>query len=411
MSRYSKASSLALLVMFSGIFVDSARADVITDWNDVALEAVIAAREAQPTQARSVTMVHVAMFEAVNAIGRRYARYATKVVPASGASREVAAATAAHAVLTKLYPNQRATFDKAYDAWIAQIPNDEAKTSGVALGKQVADETYAARASEMTNPANAYRPRTTAGAYVPTTLPVATEAARFRPWLMQSPAQFRPVAPISLKGARWARNYNEIKEMGGRESAARSAEQTNIGRFWIVTGPPAWNPVIRALATTKKLDLIESARLFALAHMAGADAYIAVFDAKYSYNFWRPITAIRNGDIDGNPATSPDLTWTPLIDTPMHPEYPCAHCITASAVATVLESEFGSGPIAALKMTSPTAPGVTRTWNRIQDYVTDVSNARVWAGVHYRFSTEVGEAMGRKIGELAIRKHMVVAAQ
>src|SRR5215510_6649231 len=140
MSRYRKASSLALLVMFSGIFVGSARADVITDWNDVALEAVIAAREAQPTQARSVTMVHVAMFEAVNAIDRRYARYATKVAPASGASREVAAATAAHVVLTKLYPNQRAAFDKAYDTWIAQVPNDEAKASGIALGERVAQE-------------------------------------------------------------------------------------------------------------------------------------------------------------------------------------------------------------------------------------------------------------------------------
>ena len=411
MSRYCKAFFLASLVMISGILVSPARADVITDWNEVALEAVIAAREAQPTQARSVTMVHVAMFEAVNAVERRYARYATKVAPASGASREVAAATAARAVLTKLYPNQRAAFDKAYDTWIAQVPNDEAKSSGAALGERVAQEIYDMRASEMKNPTNTYRPRTTAGAYVPTTLPVATEAARFKPWLMQNPAQFRPAAPIPLRSARWARDYNEIKELGGRDSTARSAEQTNVGRFWIVTGPPAWNPVIRTLAATKKLDLIENARLFALAHMAGADAYIAVFDAKYAYNFWRPITAIRNGDIDGNPATNPDLTWTPLIDTPMHPEYPCAHCITASAVATVLESEFGSGPIAAVKMTSPTAAGVTRTWNRIQDYVTDVSNARVWAGVHYRFSTEVGEAMGRKIGERAIRKHMVVAAQ
>jgi hypothetical protein len=145
--------------------------------------------------------------------------------------------------------------------------------------------------------------------------------------------------------------------------------------------------------------------------MAGADAYIAVFDAKYTYNFWRPITAIRNGDIDGNPATSPDSNWMPLIDTPMHPEYPCAHCITAAAVATVLESEFGSGAIDPITITSPTAPGVKHNWTRIQDYVTDVDNARVWAGVHYRFSTEVGEAMGRKIGALAAKNHMAVAAK
>src|SRR4029079_1166621 len=136
------------------------------------------------------------------------------------------------------------------------------------------------------------------------------------------------------------RDYNEIKEMGGRDSTKRTSEQTAVGQFWIVTRPPAWHPVVRALAATKKLSLIDNARLFALAHMAGADAYIAVFDAKYAYEFWRPITAIRNGDIDRNPATSRDATWVPLIDTPMHPEYPCAHCITATAVATVLESEF-----------------------------------------------------------------------
>jgi len=246
---------------------------------------------------------------------------------------------------------------------------------------------------------------------VPTTLPVATEAARFKPWLMREPAQFRPAAPIPLQSAQWARDYNEIKEMGGRDSTKRSSEQTAVGQFWIVTGPPAWNPVIRALAATKKLSLIENARLFALAHMAGADAYIAVFDAKYAYDFWRPITAIRNGDIDGNEGTTYAPAWVPLIDTPMHPEYPCAHCITAAAVATVLESEFGGGPIGPITMTSPTAPGVMRTWNRIEDYVTDVKNARIWAGVHYRFSTEIGQAMGRKIGHLAVQDYMMLAAQ
>jgi hypothetical protein len=242
-------------------------------------------------------------------------------------------------------------------------------------------------------------------------MPVATEAARFKPWLMQEPAQFRPEAPIPLQSAQWTRDYNEIKEMGGRDSTKRTSEQTAVGQFWIVTGPPAWNPVIRALAATKKLSLIENARLFALAHMAGADAYIAVFDAKYAYDFWRPITAIRNGDIDGNADTIHDPAWVPLIDTPMHPEYPCAHCITAAAVARVLKSELGSGPIGPIAMTSPTAPGVTRTWHSIEDYVTDVNNARIWAGVHYRFSTEVGAAMGRKIGDLAVQNYMMVAAQ
>jgi hypothetical protein len=356
-------------------------------------------------------MVHVAMFEAINAIERRYTPYVVKVVPSPGASREAAAASAAYAVLTKLYPNQRASFDKTYATSMAKIPDSEAKTSGISFGERIAQEIYDTRAVEMGSLPNAYRPRTTPGVYVATPLPVATEAAKFKPWLMQAPEQFRPAAPVALESSHWARDYDDLKEMGRRDSAKRNSEQTDVGRFWIVTGPPAWNPVIRALAATKELSLIENSRLFALAHMAGADAYIAVFDAKYAYDFWRPITAIRNGDIDGNPATSLDSTWAPLIDTPLHPEYPCAHCITASAVATVLESVFGNGLVGPIAMFSPTAPGVTRTWRRIQDYVTDVNNARIWAGVHYRFSTEVGEAMGRKIGDLAVRNHMTIAPQ
>jgi vanadium-dependent haloperoxidase-like protein len=411
MSRHYANRSLACLVLLVGLTARSAKADVVTDWNSVAMDAGIAAREPQPIQARSVTMVHVAMFEAINAIEQRYKPYVVKVSPSSGASREAAAAAAAHAILTKLYPDQSASFDKALTGSLSQMADGEAKRSGVSLGERVAQEIHKTRAAEMANSPNTYRPITEPGVYVPTTLPVATDASRFKPWLMQEPAQFRPEAPVPLQSAQWARDYNEIKEMGGRDSTKRTSEQTAIGRFWIVTGPPAWNPVIRAIVATKKLSLVENARLFALAHMAGADAYIAVFEAKYAYHFWRPITAIRNGDIDGNADTIHDPAWIPLIDTPMHPEYPCAHCITAAAVATVLKSEFGSGPIGPIAMTSPTAPGVTRTWHSIEDYVTDVKNARIWAGVHYRFSTEVGATMGRKIGDLASRDYMMVAAQ
>ena len=142
--------------------------------------------------------------------------------------------------------------------------------------------------------------------------------------------------------------------------------------------------------------------LFALANMAASDAFVAVFDAKYAFNFWRPVTAIRNGDSDGNDATAGDPAWLPFVDTPMHPEYPCAHCITAGAVATVLEAEFGTGRVPVITMTSTTAPGVTHRWERIADYVKEVDNARVWGGIHYRNSTEVGERMGRAIGNLVV---------
>jgi hypothetical protein len=132
--------------------------------------------------------------------------------------------------------------------------------------------------------------------------------------------------------------------------------------------------------------------------MAATDALIAVFDAKYAYEFWRPVTAVRYG--------GKDPAWLPLVDTPMHPEYPCAHCISTAAVGTVLEAHFGKGDVPAVSMKSPTAPGVTRTWSRIADYVQEVNNARIWGGVHYRNSTEVGERMGRRIGALAIERHL-----
>jgi hypothetical protein len=190
-------------------------------------------------------------------------------------------------------------------------------------------------------------------------------------------------------------------EIGALDSKLRTEEQTGIGKFWFVTGARAWNPMVAQLAKSKNLDLLDCARLFALTSLAGMDAYIAVFEAKYHYNFWRPVTAIRNADMSGNPATPRAAGWLPLGETPMHPEYPCAHCITSSAVAAVIRGLMGED-IGTLTMTSATAPGVTRSWSRLDDYVNEVSNARVWAGFHYRFSTEVGKDMGRKIGELTV---------
>jgi hypothetical protein len=171
--------------------------------------------------------------------------------------------------------------------------------------------------------------------------------------------------------------------LGRIDSTKRTAEQTAIGRFWFVTGPRSYNPIVRQVATLKDMDIVDCARLFALTSMVGADAIIAVFDAKYTYNLWRPVTAIRNADQTNNNATPRDASWLPLGDTPMHPEYPCAHCITSAAVSAVL-------------------PGVIRTWTRLQDYNDEVAMARIYAGFHYRFSTVVGKDMGKKIGELAV---------
>ena len=269
------------------------------------------------------------------------------------------------------------------------------------MGKKAAAEVLALRAKDGAVHAESYRPFTTAGVYVPTVIPVSSTYGRVTPWVMSSGSQFRPAPPPVLSSATWASDVNEIRDFGGRANTKRSAEQTDIGQFWFVTGPQAWNPIARQLVTAKKLDIVDSARLFALVAIATDDAFIAVFEAKYHYNFWRPVTAIRNADLSDNPATQRDTSWLPLGDTPMHPEYPCAHCITSSAAAAVLQSAFGND-IPEVSMTSITAPGVTRRWKRLQDYTDEVAVARIYGGFHYRFSNVAAQDMGRKIAELTV---------
>src|SRR5271157_5670520 len=214
------------------------------------------------------------------------------------------------------------------------------------------------------------------------TLPIGSQWGNLTPWVMERGSQFRPAAPPALTSAEWARDYNEVKDIGGKKSTMRTPEQTEIARFWVITGPQSYDPIARQLAAAPGRSLIENARLFALVEMAVADAYVAVFDAKYTFNFWRPITAISNGDIDGNDATSRDAGWEPVIDTPLHPEYPCAHCITSGAARAVLESEFGTGAVS-LSMTSASAPGVVHKWASIQEWAEEVAAARIYGGIHY----------------------------
>jgi hypothetical protein len=381
-------------------------ADAVLDWNEVALARVVAARQGPPDGARTLAMVHLAMFEAINAVEPRYTPYEFKGRAPAGASAEAAAAAAASSVLVKLFPDQAQAVEAAYATSVARIPDGPAKTSGIALGQEVGAACLSMREKDGSGAPGLYRPRTAPGVYVVTVQPAATEWPKVKPWFMSGGAQFRPGPPTSLASTEWARDYNEIKSVGARQSAARSAEQTEAARFWTVVGPPSWNQVVRSLALSKPLALVDNARLFALVNMAATDSFVAVFDAKYAYSFWRPITAIRNGDIDGNDATSLDPEWLPLIDTPLHPEYPCAHCISAGAIGEVLEAQFGKGEVPPITMTSPTAPGVTHRWTRISDYVQEVDNARIWGGIHYRNSTQVGEAMGRKIGALAVQNFL-----
>jgi hypothetical protein len=373
-------------------------ADVITDWNEKAV-AFVAKRQMLPPQAeRVVASVHVAMFDAVNSIERRYRPYRLAVAAPADTSKETAAAVAAGMVLAGLHPDAVEEINSMTAAYIATVPQGTAKADGIKLGQEIAARIVAERKADGSDAPDAYRPKTRPGVYVPTPITAASMWPNVRPFAMTSPSQFRPQPPVPLNGKEWAADYNEIKGLGSKISALRTARQTEDARFWLITGPISYYPIVRQLVAARKMDVLESARFMALTATAAADAYIAVFDAKYHYEFWRPITAIRNGDIDGNAATERAATWQPIDNTPMHPEYPCAHCIVSSAVASAIEAMLGTAEIPEVAMTSPTAPGVTHRWTNLNAYADEVAAARIAAGFHYRFSTVVGQDMGRQIG-------------
>ena len=408
MKSRTNLTTLLTSAFVAALLATPAHSDVIMDWNAKADAIAAEKRTATPTHGRGLAMLHIAMFEAVNAIERRYAPYKLNLTADRSTSKEAAAAAAGHDVLLALYPDQKADLDATLAKALAGIPEGEPKAKGVALGKKAAAEIVALRANDGADVPESYRPSTSPGAYVPTAMVISSTVGGFTPWVMTSGSQFRPAPPVALDSETWTRDYNEIRELGALKSTKRTAEQTTVGRFWFLTGARTYNPLIHQVVKAKSMDLVDSARLFALVSMAGMDAYIAVFDAKYHYNFWRPVTAIRNADQTGNKATPRDASWLPLGDTPMHPEYPCAHCITSGAVHAVLQSLVGE-TVGEIALTSPTAPGVTRKWTRFQDYSDEVSNARIYAGFHYRFSTEVGKDMGKKIGERTVASQLRAA--
>jgi hypothetical protein len=388
----------------------AANANVITDWDDKALVLVTPMASfggTSPYMAqRMMAMVHAAMFDAINSIEQRYRPFLVQLPAAPTTSKEAAAAAAAATVLQTIDEKTAGQVKAALAAYLASIPDGAAKTDGVTLGTAVAAKVLEARANDGSDAPDDYRPRTAPGVYVPTAITISTVWANMKPFVMDEPSLFRPDPPIALESKDWAADYNEIKDYGGQNSAKRTSEQTEIARFWLVGPPMAYHPFIRQLAISKQMDVIDSARFMALAAIAINDAIIAVLDAKYHYNFWRPITAIRNGDNDGNPATDREATWQPIANTPMHPEYPCAHCIQSGSVAGVVRAVFGTAEIPEIAMTSPTAPGVTRRWTNMNAFTEEIANARIWAGFHYRFSTRVGTDMGLRVGDYVAKKVM-----
>jgi PAP2 superfamily len=385
-----------LLIAAAAMLALHARADVITDWNQKTNAFIAEARIGTPPAVRISAIAQTAAWQAVRSLPR-------------DASVEAAVAAAHRTALLKLMPAQQASIDIAYHAALATLVDGTARANGVAAGEKAAGEVLSERLADGAGSQGAYRLHTTPGTYVPTVMPAVPQWPQRKPWLLESARQFRPAAPPLLTSDRWARDFNEIKSLGARDSKQRSVEQTEIGQFWDYSLPAIYHGVMHSVALQPGRSVSANARVFAVAAQAMDDALIAVMDAKYTYNLWRPVTAIRNGDIDGHDGTDRDAAWTPLIDTPMHPEYPCAHCILAATVSTVLKADARGRPLPVLSTSSPTAQGAVRRWSSLEAFAQEVALARIVAGVHYRHSTEVGLEMGQRIGEWAVQRAAAAA--
>jgi len=394
------------------------RADVVLDWNAHAARAVVTVGGQVPPRALiRLAMVHLAMYDAVNAIeGGPFESYASNPNVDRPASAEAAAATAAHDVLVALFPAQVADLDAKYAASLLAIPDDVAKVNGIAVGLQAASAILVARANDGRDATVTYVPGSGPGVWVPTPPAFlgaqAPETPFVQPFVLNSGSQFRPDAPFHLASEDWVRDYNEVKALGSAVGSNRTAEQTDIARFWADNPPLQWNRAWRALSLANGLGLAENARYFAMLTSASADALIACWDAKYFYNFWRPVTAIRAGDSDGNPGTAPDAAWIGLVITPNHPEYPAAHGCFSAASTETLKYFFGTDDIG-FWMDSNVAglANPVRTYFRFSDALAEVLDARIYGGMHYRNSNRIGANVGKQVSKFTTRHFFRPAKQ
>lgn len=430
----------ALLVFALG---SAARADEVTEWNKILFRSGVVASSTALNMSRITALVQTSVFDSVNGIERRYTPIHVAPAGPAGASSSAAAAQAAYSILSRLYgqgglftPNQQVTLDADLTASLARIAvHDSAAaiTSGRGWGQTVADAIWTWRSTDgFTLDPPTWVGFTTLGQWRPTpndpypggfakgagypqysnsspTMPTV-------PWAIQSPSQFRPGGPPPLTSAQYAKDFNETKLMGSQTSNARSSDQTVYSWFWATgTSSYLWNHVAVSLLEPRgengddKDDrkdsrggstLLRNARVLATLDIAMADAAIGCWDAKYTYNFWRPITAIRETTDDGNPATTPDTTWTPLFNTPAHPDYPSGHSCVSGAAATILANEFGEGRH--FDMTSDLLLGVTRSFRSFTGALEEVKNARVFAGIHFRTACDDGATLGKQVAQYVL---------
>lgn len=379
---------------------------VVRDWNLITAQVATP----PPTVTRSWTLVHIAIFDAVNSIQRRYDPYAVCQTAPAGASAEAAAVQAAYRVLARRYPTAIATLDGHRATSLAAIPEGPAKNAGIALGDSVGNQIYDLRINDKINdPGPPYVPGTGPEAYQLTppafAPPVNTGVANWVPFALESVSQFRPEGPYSILSRQFGRDYNETKTYGvacpDPATCARTPEQSQTALWHTERADIQFNRIARGLVGSKGFDLLAEARLFALLNIAVMDASAAVFDAKYAYNFVRPVTAIQNGDADGNNRTDGDPTWSTFIATPPHPEYPAAHTTVQKAAAVVMNRLIGKN--VGFDDMVPAVPGVVRHFGSFNSFTDDGFIARIYGGMHYRTSLKVGRALGKDVGRFVVQ--------
>ncbi len=404
---------LPLLVALALLAVASppvARADAVLDWNGYAASAIVGGAGMPPPRGLiRLAMVHVAIYDAVNAIaGYPFTPYAVTPNVVTPASPDAATDAAAHDILVALYPGQQAVLDAEYATSLTLIPDGPAKTNGISVGQQVAAGVLVFRANDGRDAVMPYTPGSGPGVWIPTPpgfLPAqAPEVPYVRPFTMNGPSQFRAEPPPDLLSDTWVRDYNETKSLGAAIGSTRTPEQTDLARF--VSDQPMlqWNRAWRGISVSQGLNILDNARFFALLTTASSDALIACWDSKFFYNFWRPVTAIRAGDTDGNPDTDPDPNWIGVVVTPNHPEYPAAHGCFSGASCETLTFFFGTDNFN-FTMDS-LVPGLTqpvRHYTSFSQALQDILDARVYGGMHFRNSTQKGAIIGKQVSHFATR--------
>jgi hypothetical protein len=375
-----------------------ARADTVTQWNANASNALFSTQDVRVATIH-LAMVHGAVYDAVNAIDGGHEGYllSTRLARPED-SKEAAAATAAYRVLVNILPDQRQTLEAQYEASLANIPEGSTKTRGVAVGEAAAAAMLAARTEDGRFGAFRFLVGTLSGAWRPVLPAFVNDPNAWlkdvKPFLIQSSDQFRSKGPLPLTGRAYAREFAEVKSLGSATSVTRTADQTQAARYWAENPPGTWSRIFRALSTNEDLSLVDNARLYAMLYLTASDALISVWDDKAHWSFWRPITAIREADIDGNPMTEPDPAWLPLIPTPPYPDHPSGHAGLSGSIVATLQDFFGTDKVA---WTDTNNAGLTRSFTRFSHAIEEIVDARVWSGIHFRTADEQGEQIGRQV--------------